>query len=128
MQHYGISKKILLSFDGAVEKITKLLLQEGFGIISKIDIQEKMKEKLGKEMDKYLILGACKPSSAFEAIQQEVEIGLLLPCNVIVYEKDGEVFVSAVRPSVAMGFINNPKIAHVAESVEKSLEKVIAQV
>lgn len=128
MQHYGISKKTSLSFDEAVEKVSGLLLQEGFGLITKIDFQAKIKEKLGKDVERYLILGACNPASAFEAIQGEIEIGLLLPCNVIVYEKEGKVFVSAVRPSVAMGFVNNPKITPVAERVEKSLKNVIEQV
>lgn len=127
MIHYGISKKTSLPFEETVEKVTNLLTEEGFGILTKIDIQQKMKEKLGKEMGKYLILGACHPSSAHEAIQNEIEIGLLLPCNVIVYEKEGEVFVSAIRPSVAMGFVNNPQIEQVAANIEQSLEKVISQ-
>lgn len=128
MAHYGISKKTSLPFGEAVDRVTSLLAEEGFGILTKIDVQEKMKAKLGKEMDKYLILGACHPPSAYEAIQNEIEIGLLLPCNVIVYEKEGEVFVSAIRPSVAMGFVDNPKVEQIAGSVEESLEKVISQV
>jgi len=128
MTHYGISKKTLLSFEEAVDRVTLLLAEEGFGVLTKIDIQQKLKEKLGKEMDKYVILGACHPPSAYEAIQNEIEIGLLLPCNVVVYEKEGEVFVSAIRPSVAMSFVDNPQIEHIAKSIEKSLDKVISQV
>ena len=128
MMHYGISKKTSLPFEKTVERVIALLTEEGFGVLTKIDIQQKMKEKLGKEMGKYLILGACHPPSAYEAIQNEIEIGLLLPCNVIVYEKGGEVFVSAIRPSVAMGVVNNKDIEGVTVSIEKSLEKVVSQV
>lgn len=128
MTHYGISKKTPLPFDQAVEKVTQLLASKGFGVLTKIDVQQKMQEKLGKEMEKYLILGACHPSTAYEAIQNETEIGLLLPCNVIVYEKNGEVFVSAIRPSVAMSFVNNPKMETLAQTIEKSLEEVIASI
>ena len=125
--HYGISKKTSLPFEETVERVVALLTEEGFGILTKIDVQQKMKEKLGKEMDKYLILGACHPPSAYEVIQHEIEIGLLLPCNVIVYEKGGEVFVSAIRPSVAMGIVNNKEIEGVAASIEEYLEKIISQ-
>ncbi|MCF7846705.1 MAG: DUF302 domain-containing protein [Candidatus Gracilibacteria bacterium] len=127
MMHFGISKKTSFSFEETVERVGALLTEEGFGILTKIDVQQKMKEKLGKEMGKYLILGACHPPSAYEAIQNEIEIGLLLPCNVIVYEKGEEVFVSAMRPSVAMGFVNNKQVEAVAVRIEKSLEKVVSQ-
>ncbi len=128
MEHYGISKKTNLAFEEAIERVTILLADEGFGILTRIDVREKMQEKLEKDMENYVILGACHPPSAYEAIHNEIEIGLLLPCNVIVYEKAGEVFVSAIRPSVAMGFIDNPKVADVAKHVEESLQKIIAEV
>jgi uncharacterized protein (DUF302 family) len=126
--HYGISKKTSLPFEETVERVTTLLAEEGFGVLTKIDIQQKMKEKLGEEMSKYLILGACHPSSAYEAILSEIEIGLLLPCNVIIYEQEGVVFIAAIRPSVAMGFIDNPHIKQVAVNIEKSLEKIISRI
>jgi uncharacterized protein (DUF302 family) len=128
MNHYGISREVPYDFDAAVEKVTANLKAEGFGILSTIDVQTKMKEKLGKDMEKYLILGACHPSSAYEALQVEDEIGLLMPCNVIVYEKGGKTFVSAFRPSVAMAFIKNLKLKCVMEEVEPKLEKVIQNI
>ena len=96
MSHYGYSKKLEIGFEQAVEEVKKALLEEGFGILMEIDVQQKMKEKLNQEMDKYLILGACNPQLAAKALEAETEIGLLLPCNVIVYVKDGETFVSVI--------------------------------
>jgi len=125
--HYGYGKKVSYDFDTAVEKVTAELKKEGFGLLMTIDIQEKIKEKLGKDIEKYVILGACNPPLAYEAIGAEKEIGLLLPCNVIVYEKEGDVMVSAIRPSIAMGFIANPKLQCVANQVEPKLKSVIDQ-
>jgi len=123
--HYGYGKTVTCGFEIAIAKVTEELKKEGFGVLSKIDIQAKVKEKLGKEMDRYVILGACNPGFAFEALEAEQEIGLLLPCNVIVYEKEGKVIVSAILPTVAMGFISNPKLQCVAEKVEPNLKMVI---
>jgi len=82
--HYGYGKTVSYDFETAIKKVTEELKKEGFGVLSEIDIQEKVKEKLGKDMDRYVILGACNPGLAFEALEVEQEIGLLLPCNVIV--------------------------------------------
>ncbi len=122
---YGYGKTVSYDFETAIEKVTEELKKESFGVLSKLDIQAKVKEKLGKDMDRYVILGACNPSLAYEALQAEQEIGLLLPCNVIVYEKEGEIIVSAILPSVAMGFISNPKLQYVAKEVEPKLKMVI---
>lgn len=123
--NYGYGKEVSFDFETAVQKTVEELKKEGFGILSKIDIQSKVKEKLGKEMDQYVILGACNPPLAYEAITVEQEIGLLLPCNVIVYEKDGKVIVSAILPTITMGFVQNPKLQCVAEQVEPKLKAVI---
>jgi len=125
MTHYGISTSISLSFDDAIDRVTTLLSEEKFGILMRINVDEKIHEKLGKDMDRYTILGACRPSSAYEAIQHETEIGLLLPCNVLVYEKDGKVFVSAVRPSIALGIVDNPNLKCLATDIEDALGRVI---
>lgn len=122
---YGYRKTVSCDFETAIKKVTEELKKEGFGILTKINIQEKLNEKLGKEMDKYVVLGACNPPLAYEALQVEKEIGLLLPCNVIVYENEGKVVVSAILPTVAMGFIHNLKLRCVADQVEPKLKAVV---
>ena len=122
---YGISKSVDYDFETAVQKTTEVLKSEGFGVLTTIDAKAKMKEKLGVEMDNYIILGACNPSLAYKAIQAETEIGLLLPCNVIVYEKDGQVHVSAIRPAKAMAMVENAELKPLAEDVEQKLRSVI---
>ncbi|MCF7905653.1 DUF302 domain-containing protein [Candidatus Gracilibacteria bacterium] len=122
---YGYRKKVEFPFSQAVERTEEVLQSKGFGLLMKIDVQQKMKEKLGKEMEPYMILGACHPPSAFETLQAEKEIGLLLPCNVIVYEKQGDVFVSAFVPEVAMGFIQNSKLPPITAKVGAMLRFVI---
>lgn len=125
MNHYGISRQMPYSFDEAVQKVTAALQNEGFGVLTTIDIQAKMKEKLDKDMEQYVILGACHPASAYKALQTEQEIGLLLPCNVIVYEKEEHVHVSAIKPSVAMGFLQNPDLKCIMEEIEPKLQRAI---
>ena len=125
MSIYGITKQYFGSFDEAVLKIKEALSKEGFGILSEINVQEKMKEKLGKDMNRYIILGACNPPLAFDALQKEQEIGLLLPCNVIVYEKNGNVYVSALKPSVALSITDNPALTDLASKAEEKLTTAI---
>jgi uncharacterized protein (DUF302 family) len=122
--NYGYRKKIELSFEEAVQKTKEELAKEKFGILTEIDVKSTLKKKLDVEFDNYLILGACNPPFAYKALQAEKEIGLMLPCNVIVYEDQG-VFVSAIIPSVAMGMIENPKLSEIALEVEKKLKRVI---
>ena len=122
---YGYGKTVSFDFETAIKKVTEELKNEGFGILMTIDIQEKVKEKLGKDINRYVILGACNPLFAYKALQTEQEIGLLLPCNVIVYEKEKTVVVSAILPKATMGFIQNPKLHSVAEQIEVKLKTVI---
>jgi len=122
---YGYSRKVSLSFDEAVAKTKEALAGEGFGVLTEIDVKATMKKKLGIEYDNYLILGACNPASAHKALQAEKEIGLLLPCNVIVYEDVGAVHVSAIVPSVAMAMVKNEALAGIAGEVEEKLKTVI---
>jgi uncharacterized protein (DUF302 family) len=123
---YGIRVILDLPFAEAVAKTTEALKNEGFGVLSEIDIREKLKEKLNVDMPNYLILGACNPPLAHKALQAEPEIGLLLPCNVIVYEKGGKTVVSAVDPDAMLGIVNNPAVAAVAEDAKKKLQAAIA--
>ncbi|MBA7598039.1 hypothetical protein ES703_05048 [subsurface metagenome] len=121
---YGFLKKVYLSFDDALAKVKDELEKEGFGILTKIDVQEKFKEKLNIDFPKYQILGACNPKMAHRSISAEWNIGLLLPCNVIIYEKEGNVWVGIIRPTQAMGMIEGEELRKVAIEVETKLKNV----
>ena len=125
---YGYKKQVSLPFTEAVEKTRQELAKEGFGILTEIDIKAAFREKLGVDYDNYIILGACNPSLAHRALDAEKEIGLLLPCNVIVYEDEGSVFVSSILPKVAMSMVHNAELAEVADIAEEKLRKVIDQI
>jgi uncharacterized protein (DUF302 family) len=122
---YGYTKKVELSFSEAIERNLEELPKEGFGVLTEINVKETLKRKLDLDMDDYIILGACNPSFAHKALVIEHEIGLLLPCNIIVYKKEGDVFVSAILPSVAMSMVENPDLQVIAEEIEGKLKKVI---
>ena len=114
-----------MEFDEAIKKVKASLMEQGFGVLTEIDVKATMKQKLGKDIDDYVILGACNPILAAKAIDAEIEIGLLLPCNVIIYKKNGDVFVSAIMPSVAMSFVKNDALADVAKVAEAKLSTSI---
>ena len=123
---YHFSKKLDLSFDEAIEKTTAALKEEGFGVLTEIDIKETLKKKLDVDFRKYRILGACNPPNAYKALQAEGHIGLMLPCNVIVQEhENGDVEVSAVDPVASMQAIENADLGDVARDVQNMLKKVI---
>ncbi|PIQ77554.1 ABC transporter ATP-binding protein [Candidatus Peregrinibacteria bacterium CG11_big_fil_rev_8_21_14_0_20_46_8] len=121
MKFYAYTRKIDLPFERALERTRESLQSQGFGILTEIDVQATMKKKLNKEMETYVILGACNPPFAARAIEAEYEIGLLLPCNVIVYQKQKGVFVSTMLPSVGMSFIKNDALQQIAQEVEPRL-------
>lgn len=125
MINYGFTKELDLPYEQVIEKVTAKLANEGFGILSRIDVREKFREKLGIDFMKYVILGACNPAKAHSAILAEQDIGLMLPCNVIVYEKNGKTIISAIKPTVAMQMINNKALQKIAEEVEIKLGNVI---
>ncbi len=124
MINYGLSKKTDIPFEETIKVITEELKKEGFGILTKIDVQAKFKEKLNIDFKKYVILGACNPLFAHKAILVEEDIGLMLPCNVIIYEKENKTIVSIIKPTVAMETIKNSELGQIAEEVEKKLKKV----
>lgn len=129
MGGYGISKKLDCGYEEAVEKTRAALAAEGFGVLTEIDVKAVLKKKLDKDFDKYIILGACNPSLAYKALTLETEIGLFLPCNVIVYEdKRKKSVVSAIDPTVAMSMIDNPALAAVAREVKEKLEKAVGSI
>ncbi len=126
MSFYGYSKHLVIPFEEAVEKTLAALKAQGFGILTDIDVQKTLKEKLGVAFRRYRILGVCNPPRAYQALQSEEEIGLLLPCNVIVYEReDGSVAVSAQRPTIAFTVVGNASLEPLAQEVETILKGVI---
>lgn len=128
MISYGFRKEIDLPFDKAVEAVTEELKKQGFGILTRIDVKEKFKEKLGIDFKNYVILGACSPSHAHKAILAEEDIGLMLPCNVLVYEKEGKTILSIIKPSASMGMIDNEALRQIAQEVEARLKQVFDSV
>jgi len=123
MINYGFTKALNVPYGKAVGLVREVLKKEGFGILTQIDVRKIIKEKLGLDMSKYIILGACSPPNAYRAILTEENIGLMLPCNVIVYEKGGQTVLSFIRPAVAMQMVDNAELQKVAEEVEGKLKK-----
>ena len=123
---YGFSKDVQLSFDQAIAKVTDELKKEGFGVLTTIDVQDTLRKKLDVAFPRYVILGACNPPFAYTALQAEEEVGLLLPCNVIVYEKQGKTRVAAFDPMVMTVILGNPQMEPVVDEVKARLERVIA--
>jgi uncharacterized protein (DUF302 family) len=127
---YGFSKTVDVPYEEAVEKARAALKAEGFGVLCEIDIKEKLKEKLGVDFRKYVILGACNPPLAYKTLQQELDIGLLLPCNVVVYESDeaGISVVTAIDAKAMLSVVeDNATLNDVATEVNEKLKRVVAQ-
>jgi len=123
---YYMEKNLAIGFDRALERVREELQKEGSGVLTEIDVQETLGKKLGIKFRKYRILGACNPSFAHRALEQESRIGLLLPCNVIVQESEGgNVEVAAVDPVESMQRVGNPRLADVALQVRAKLQNVI---
>lgn len=124
---YGIGIEVGLPYEQAIERTTEELKQEGFGILTTIDVQATLKQKLDKDFRKYIILGACNPALAFRAFEAELEIGILLPCNVIVYETEpGRSAVAAMAPIAAMGMVGgNPALKDVAREADEKLRRAL---
>ena len=124
---YGMRVELPVAYEDAIERTTAALKTEGFGVLTTIDVKQTMKQKLDRDFRKYVILGACNPPIAFEALSAETELGLLLPCNLIVYETDpGRSVVAAVAPLVTMGHVGNEALAPLAQQVDAKLRRVLA--
>lgn len=124
---YSLSRPVALGFDEAVAATRAALADEGFGVLTEIDVQATMREKLGVERDPYLILGACNPPLAHRALEAEPEIGVLLPCNVVVRVEHGSTIVSAVSAAAMLSVVDNPAVTPVADEVAGRLERVLAR-
>ena len=126
---YGFSKVVNLGYNEAIEKVTEELKKEGFGVLTEIDVKETLKKKLDVDFKPYKILGACNPPFAYKSLQAEEQIGLMLPCNVIVYVNDNnETVVVAIDPIASMQAVKNDKLGEVAETIQDKLKKVIVNI
>lgn len=127
MQYYYSTTIKGKPFDEVIQAVTEALKKEGFGVLTDIDIQDTLKKKIGAELYKYRILGACNPDFAFKALQKEDKIGTMLPCNIIVQEREeGQVEVSAVDPMASMSSVKNPDLEAIATEVGGRLKSVVA--
>ncbi|MBL7996913.1 DUF302 domain-containing protein [bacterium] len=125
---YGFSKTVGYSYDQAVEKVTEELKKEGFGVLTSIDVKDTMKKKLDVDFKKYVILGACNPGLAHKALTAEIDLGLLLPCNVIVYENDqNKTVIGFFDPKLMAKLIDNPELNGIADEVFHKLQRVYAE-
>ncbi len=128
LSNYSFGGETELGFDEAIKKVTESMKEQGFGVLTEIDAKKVLKEKLGLDRRPYKILGACNPQFAHKAIDMEPEIGTLLPCNVLVYEKDdGKVVVSAMNPEAALKLVGNPNIEDIAKQVRTRIEKALQE-
>lgn len=123
--NYGLSKILEIPHAKAIELVTEELKKEGFGILTTIDVKDTLKKKLGVDFPPYVILGACNPSFAYQALQSEIEIGLFLPCNVIIYEKAGRTHIAVFDPAFLSTIISTPKIKEIANLLREKLERVL---
>lgn len=125
---YTLKTTTSLSFDEAVAQVREALAGEGFGVLTEIDVQGTLKRKLGIDQEPYLILGACNPPLAHQALQADPEVGALLPCNVIVYRKDDQTCVSAIDAKQMLSIVGNPVLEPLAEQVNEKLGNVISEI
>ncbi|MEJ2726110.1 MAG: DUF302 domain-containing protein [Deltaproteobacteria bacterium] len=123
---YYYSRKMNAGFDEAVSRVTQALKEEGFGVLTEIDVKSTLKKKLDVDFRNYRILGACNPPFAYKALQAEDKIGTMLPCNVIVQEtEEGVVEIAAIDPAASMKAIDNPALSEIAETIGRKLETVV---
>ncbi len=124
---YGMSVEVPLSYDEAIRVAKDALKEEGFGILTEIDVKKTLKEKIGADFQPYIILGACNPALAFTALQDDIDVGLLLPCNVTVREEGGKVIISVLDPQVMSRLSEAPGLAEVARIAREKLSRALAQ-
>jgi len=125
---YAFTAVLNIPYEDAVSKVTEALKEEGFGVLTEINVKETLKKKLGVDFRKYVILGTCNPPYAHRTLQLDLDVGLLLPCNVIVYETDDKkAYVSAINPVSALEVIKNEGLRKIAEEVSEKLKKVVGK-
>jgi len=122
---YGFGRRLEMPYEEAVARTREALKGQGFGVISEIDVRQTMKEKRGVDFRPYVILGACNPEMAERALEAEIDLGLLLPCNVVVYQSDGGSVVEAMDPEAVLGLVRNPSLEAIAREVKEGLRRAI---
>jgi len=122
---YGLRTELSIPYDQAVDRVTVALKSEGFGILTEIDVKSTLRKKLDADFRRYVILGACNPPLAYRALQAELDVGLLLPCNVIVYEEGEGAVVSIIDPLTMVGVSDNPALGEVAQEARAKLQRVV---
>jgi uncharacterized protein (DUF302 family) len=127
---YGLKKEVDISYEDTVVKITEELKKEGFGVLTEIDVKKTLKAKIDEDFTKYVILGACNPNLAFKALSQEIDIGLLLPCNIVVYEnpENGKTVVSAIDPATMVQITGREDLKEFSEQVGQKLTSALERV
>ena len=125
---YGYGRSVGLPLDRAIERITETLKEEGFGVLSRIDVHEKLKEKLNVDFPQYVILGACNPPIAYQSLQAEPNLGLLLPCNVVVYASGGQSVVAAIDAVKMLSIVGNPVLEAAAAQVNEKIRRAVDRV
>jgi len=129
MKGYAFNRILDTSYEDAISKVLDALKEEGFGVLTEIDVKATLKKKLGADFRKYMILGACNPPYAYQTLQTDLDVGLLLPCNVIIYETDDQkAYISAVNPVSALQVIKNRELRKIAEEVSEKLKRVVDRV
>jgi uncharacterized protein (DUF302 family) len=122
---YGYKRQVNLPYEKAVARVREELGKEGFGVLTEIDVKATLKKKLNVDYEDYIILGACNPPFAYQALKVIKDVGLMMPCNVIVFVDEGRTFVEAAMPTVLMNLIQNDKLKTTAEQIEGKLKKVV---
>lgn len=125
---YALKKETSLSYEEALQKLPELLKEQGFGVLTEIDVKETLKKKLDVDYDKYKILGACNPKFAYKALSNEPEVGVLLPCNVVVHEKDGKTMILAFNPINIGQMSDNPTLKELGTEVKSAFEQIFAKI
>lgn len=128
MSAYGIENRVALDYDAAVEKVTETLKEEGFGVLTSIDVKATLKAKIDKDFKRYVILGACNPNLAYQGLTTEPDIGLLLPCNVVVQEDGDGSLVTAIDPETMLGVVGNESLKEMATQVKEKITRAINNV
>ena len=126
---YAFSTVLDTSYEDAISRVTDALKEEGFGVLTEIDVKATLKKKLDKEFRKYVILGACNPPFAHRSLEADLDVGLLLPCNVIVYETDDKkAYIAAINPVSALQIIQSQELRNIAEEVSEKLKRVVEMI
>lgn len=123
---YGYYKETDMTYEQALEKVPEVLKTEGFGVLTTIDVKDTLKKKIDVDFDRYMILGACNPPFAHQALQAEDSIGLLMPCNVIIHEKNGKVKISVFNPMVIAQVSDNPKLKDLSVMLNEKIQSVLS--